>query len=156
MGGVLHLGGMVAHRNGNLAACPFCRSEAVFIEYGGGVFVKCSCCECMVAKQISVISENILPFETEEEALKVWNKRNGREVCARRDTTGNRAAVLAERALMIAHVLSAKKGAWISVREISDKTGLTVNQVSNIMTFVKSKYPKIKSRHGMGGYIWGD
>lgn len=147
-------------RRKGLKDCPLCGNEAIFIKYSDGYFIKCTCCECMVALQISVSTENIIPFETMEDAAKVWNKRrhstreanmiNAREtpelVLKRRAWRANRIAESIEKA----------GGDNVFVSEISQDTGIAVSTIKNIMKFVKKEYPQIKSTSGRAGYYWGE
>ena len=149
---------MVVERKKGLAPCPLCDNEAVFVHYLGGVFIKCSCCECMVAKQISVTTETILPFRDEEEALKVWNRRNGEmaepkymmdkatpeEVMRARD----------ERVRKIVAVL--KRRGRATPQELAEETGIHKSTINNTMAYIKKKYPQVKSKHGLPGYWWED
>lgn len=151
---------MVVERKRGLAPCPLCDNEAVFVHYLGGVFIKCTCCECMVAKQISTTTETILPFQTEEEAKKVWNRRNGvmekpkymmdkatpQEILAKRD----------KRVQKILAVLKNRKGEYVLMQDIMDGTGLTRSVINNTIQYMKKKYPEIKTKHGSPGYCWED
>ena len=152
------MGEMEVHRKKGLAPCPLCDSEAVFVNYGGGVFVKCSCCECMIARQISVTTQTILPFENEEQAIKVWNKRCGLEVDARyHESSATPIEVLQardRRVERILNVLKKRKGQWVTTAEITEETGFRKTLIGNTMQYIKKKYPQVKSRHGYPGYCW--
>lgn len=156
----MYIGEMTVHRKKGLAACPLCDNEAVFVEYHGGVFVKCSCCECMVAKQISITTENILPFETEEEAIKVWNRRNGVEVEAKnmvdKMSATDMLALRNKRVIKIINAIQKGRGDYVLVSEITEDTGLKKSIVNNTMQYIKKHYPNVKSTPGKAGYYWED
>lgn len=146
--------GAEAERGSGLSPCK-CGNEAIYIKYDGGWFVKCTCCETMQAKQISVITQTIIPFDSKEEAKKAWNKRsiptlegfNAKEnpelVIKRRNY----------RAGLIANSIK-NAGKPITAAEIAADTGLSVNVIRNHMYYVKDKYPMIKLEKGNKGYYW--
>ena len=152
------LNGMEVKRKKGLAACPLCNNEAVFVNYLGGVFIKCSCCECMVAKQISVTTETILPFKDEEEAIKVWNRRNGRTVEAKyMMDKATPQEVLAERDSRVKKIVAAlQRRGRATASELSDETGIRRSVINNTMAYIKKMYPQVKSKHGITGYWWED
>lgn len=154
----MYVKGMRVERRSGLAACPLCGNEAVFVHYGGGVFVKCSCCECMVAKQISVATEDILPFKDEDDAIKVWNRRNGKTVEPRfmqdKATPGDILKARDARADRIAMAIKSRKGEYVTVKEIVEITGIRKSIICNTMHYIKTKYPNISARQGLAGYIW--
>lgn len=134
-----------------------CGGDAVFVGYKGGWFVKCTCCETMMAKQISVVTETIIPFETMEEAAKVWNKSSGGAVDLRKATNVLTVEQLTQRrkdrVKAIAEEIKNMDGYFITTREIASNLGLTQSIVSNHMIYVKEKYPQVKSAEKMG-YYW--
>lgn len=148
-----------AKRKASLKRCPFCGNEAVMIEYNGGHFPKCTCCDCMIALQISVVTETIIPFETEDEAIEKWNTRKG--ALAINKFTSN-AADTAEtilrkredRADAIAEVIRNGAGEVVYIAEITQDTGMCRSTVENNMRYAKKKYPAIHSRKGHKGYFW--
>lgn len=152
----LNMGEMEVHRKRGLAPCPICDGDAVFVEYGGGYFIKCSWCECMIARQISVTTETILPFETEEQAAKVWNRRKGVEVAPKpmSGMTSMEDVLKArnERCIKIVNAIGKQRGERITVGEIAADIGLTKPIVTNMMPYVKSKYPQVKADNM--GYYW--
>ena len=152
------LNGMEVKRKKGLAACPLCNNEAVFVNYLGGVFIKCSCCECMVAKQISVTTETILPFKDEEEAIKVWNRRNGRTVEAKyMMDKATPQEVLAQRDMRVEKIVTALKlRKRATLTELADETGIKRSVINNTMAYIKKLYPQVKSKHGITGYWWED
>lgn len=150
---------MEVKRKSGLSECPLCGNEAVYVYYRGGVFVKCPYCECMVAKQISTTTKDILPFDDEAEAAKVWNKRNGMEVepkavRKRGSQPGDVLAARDRRAVKIAKVIKSREGEIVSVSEISEETGIKKSVVSNSMFYVKKMYPQVTAKRGVSGYRW--
>lgn len=149
---------MEVRRKKGLATCPLCNNDAVYVYYKGGVFVKCTCCECMIAKQISVTTENILPFETEEEATKVWNRRGGFTAEAKRmPGRSTPEEILKARDLRvekIVRILKIRKNEYVTVQEIADETGITHQVIRNSMHYIKKIYPQVKARKGLPGYSW--
>ena len=150
---------MEVKRKSGLSECPLCGNEAVYVYYRGGVFVKCPYCECMVAKQISTTTKDILPFDDEAEAAKVWNKRNGMEVepkAVRKHGSqpGDVLAARDRRAVKIAKVIKSREGEIVSVSEISEETGIKKSVVSNSMFYVKKMYPQVTAKRGVSGYRW--
>lgn len=150
---------MEVKRKSGLSECPLCGNEAVYVYYRGGVFVKCPCCECMVAKQISTTTKDVLPFESEEAAAKVWNKRNGMEVepkavRKRGSQPGDVLKARDRRVAKIAKVIKSREGEFISVSEISEETGIKKSVVSNSMFYVKKMYPQVTAKRGASGYRW--
>lgn len=147
-------------RKRGLLPCPLCGNEALLIEYDGGFFTKCTCCECMVARQISVVTERIIPFESEEEAIAKWNTRKSITQDARGANLMESAdAILARREMradLIAEAIERAGGDPISVPEIMSDTGLRESMIRNNMNYVKRKYPQVHSEMGKAGYYWED
>ena len=149
---------MDIQRKRGLAPCPLCGGDAVFVRYKRGVFVKCSWCELMIAKQISVTTEDILPFNTAEDAIKVWNRRNG-ETVAPAEMSGMNAidGIRKNRDARVQRIMQSIRrgdGAFVTVEQIARDAGLSKSMVNNSMQYVKKKYPQIKSRQGYAGYYW--
>lgn len=140
-----------AHKNRKLKPCPKCGEAAVLYHVDDGYFVKCTCCECMMAKQISVITEKILPFEVKDEAIDGWNKRvfarnlnsQGRvipqEVIEARDARAN----------LIIKCLKAN-GGWMRAKDIAAEVGLTQKMTENTLAYMKRVYPQIKANQHYG------
>lgn len=150
--------GAKALRKRGLNLCK-CGNDAVFIAYKGGWFVKCTCCELMIAKQISVVTETIIPFETQEEATKAWNKSNPNKIDLRTTTSAN---IYSESQLkeirdarinMIAEAIRKEGGDVITTRDIASDIGLSFNIVNNNMQLVKRTYPQVQTSHKRG-YYW--
>lgn len=146
-------------RKDGLASCPFCGGEAIMVKYKDGVFVKCTCCDVMMAQQISVVTETIIPFLYDEDAVKAWNKR--RDSVADAKIVGGRAEDVetilrrrASRAKLIADAVKTSHGECMSVAEIAETTKLSVGTIKNHMAYVKDKYPQVKSQKGKAGYYW--
>lgn len=112
-----------------------------------------------MAKQISTTTKDMLPFDDEAEAAKVWNKRNGMEVepkavrkCG--SQPGDVLAARDRRAAKIAKVIKSREGEIVSVSEISEETGIKKSVVSNSMFYVKKMYPQVTAKRGASGYRW--
>lgn len=154
------INGASVQRKKGLNDCPLCGNEAIYIRYKNGYFVKCTCCECMVALQISVITETIIPFETMEDAAKAWNKREGSTKSAniinartQPDLILQRRAWRAER---IAESIKKGCGDFVKISQIVEDTKIPRSTVMNMMKFVRKDYPEVKSQSGKSGYYWED
>lgn len=153
----LKIKGVSAHRGADLMPCHCGSNDVVYVSYKGGWFVKCLWCECMVAKQISVVTETILPFETREDAAKVWNKRAAPTTDLRKferkvspeDIIKMRNA----RAKAIAKSIRNAGGAVVSRRDIASDVGLSTTTIANMMHYVKKAYPNVKTVDRTG-YFW--
>ena len=147
-----------ARRSGKLAPCPFCNNDATFINYRGGFLVKCPVCDCMKALQISVVYGTIVPFKTEEDAIKSWNKRlgvmeHGRALMPDGTTVGILAA-RDKRARLIIDCFERRKGEVLHCKSIAEDTGIKSSVVNNTMNYVKKICPNIVSLKNHGGYAW--
>lgn len=155
----INIKGAVVKRKGALKRCPLCGNEAVIVLYNGGYFVKCTFCECMVAKQISVVTETILPYDNEEDAVKKWNERQGdlpssKWHCSSTDTAEMILQRREDRADAIAKMIRKGSGDMVYIPEIMEATGMGRSAVENNMRYTKKKYPQIKSVKGKRGYYW--
>lgn len=146
-------------RKSALKRCPFCGNEAVMVKYNDGWFVKCTFCECMIAEQISVVTETIIPFENEQLAIRRWNERKGELAIANwsSNSADDAETILRkreDRADAIASIIKKGCGDVVYVAEIMSQTGMSRSTVENNMKYAKTKYPAIKSRAGHKGYFW--
>ena len=151
--GIMINGAVTKHKRA-LKPCPLCGEDSLLVEYDGGYFVKCTACDCMVARQISIITETIIPFEDEDAAIKVWNKRNG----IGKDSL-DPAAILErriERADALAQAIKNADGGILTITDLISETGISRSIIKNMMHFVKERYPEIKSVRGKAGYYWED
>lgn len=148
-------------RNPNLKRCPLCGNEALIVKYRDGYFIKCTCCECMVAGQISLVTETIIPFRDMDEAIKKWNNRKGMLSVSKfssnsSDTAESILRKREDRADAIAEVIKKGHGEVVYVSDIVEDTGMCGATIQNNMQYAKRKYPEIKSRVGKKGYRWID
>lgn len=151
--------GATPKRHSGLQPCSKCGNEAIFVSYDNGWFVKCTCCEMMLAKQISVVTETIIPFDTMKDAAEVWNKR--RDV-ALKDEELNPAIdpdlVIKRRNYRAGLIVESLKNAdgLMTAADIAEETGLSLFVVRNHMTYVKNTYPQVKVSPGKKGYYWDE
>lgn len=158
MANIWRVKGLEFHHDAKLASCPFCGELAVMANYNGGYFVKCTCCDAMLAKQVSCTAGWILPFKTVEEATRRWNKRNGVEARARREPNKSTPEeILRERDIRVDRIVGAiqrAKGEVMTTEDIAQDCGIAVSIVRNNMYYVKRKYPEVKSEKYPRGYRW--
>lgn len=134
-----------------------CGNDAVYVSYKGGWFVKCTCCETMMARQISIVTETIIPFETMEEAREAWNKSNVEYA----DLRATHIALTPEQVVerqharikAIAEDIKKHEGEIISSKDIARDLRLSHSVIVNHMRKVKERYPQVKSREKYG-YYW--
>lgn len=153
----IKLKGMAAENKGGLERCPFCGNEPVLIRYQDGVFIKCTFCECMIAKQISVITETILPFDSKDDAVAAWNRRKQKARSWRSNKNDSPDEILMrrnDRADAIAEVIKGAYGDIVYVSEIMEETGMSRSTVLNNMRYAKTRHTEIKSHKGKRGYFW--
>lgn len=141
-----------AHRDIKLKPCPKCGEVAVLVHVDDGYFAKCTCCETMLARQISVITENIIPFETKEEAIAEWNER----LLVRNSYAGGRAIpqevieARDERVNLIVKYLKSR-GGWITAKEIASEIGMSQKTTENTLQYMKRVFPdKLKANQHYG------
>ena len=156
-GGSMNVYGCDVFRSGALAPCPFCDNDVTFVKYNDGLIIKCPVCDCMMARQISISSKVIVPFKDEEQGAKAWNNRLGVTEHGRAFSGSVAPRILSlreQRVRKIVDCIKRRKGEIVHAKEIASDVGLTDRQVSNLMHYIKRKYPEVQNIEGKLGYTW--
>lgn len=152
---IMEIKGIIVKQDNDLLPCPFCGSDVLVALYQGGYFAKCPVCDAMMARQISVVTEQILPFDSEEDMIKAWNKRRIPMNPMSRHKTGKSRSEEAEgfRAKVVEYIKD-HAGQKVQARDIAFALHEDGRRVSSNMPIIKREHPEIKTEAGRSGYMW--